>query len=89
MKEHKKGQLMQQGVSFVVGIMVIGLVLGAGLLALDGFADSTSGTAKGAVNNATAGLAQVSSQLPTIGIMVGVGLLLLVVFIVLRFVVLK
>ena len=77
--EYRKG-FINQGISFVLGLVVIGIVLGAGLLALGGFATGQSGATLNALNNATSGLTNISTQMPTIGILSGVALLLIVLF---------
>lgn len=82
-----KGQLMGRGQELVMLFVLGGILLGAGALALAGL--NTAGLALGATNatvvstvgNASSGLVQFSTQLPTIGIIGGISLLILVLFI--------
>jgi len=65
----------------VMTLVLIGLILGAGALALSKFSDTlTAGSAaKYAVDNATAGIGNLSTQLPTVGTIIGVAIIIVVV----------
>ena len=71
---------MDTGMEFGFGIVFVGILLGAGGVALAAFAVGQTGTAAGVIYNATNGLANFSAQLPTVGTIAGVGLILLVLF---------
>jgi len=66
----------------VVMLLVIsGMVLGAGALALSQFSGTltAASTEKLAVANATLGLGNLAAQLPTVGTIIGVAIILVVV----------
>jgi hypothetical protein len=66
--------------SVVMMLVMIGLILGAGVLALSQFSTSLgAGNAQNAVNNATSGVLNLSQQLPTVGTIIGVSLIIVVV----------
>ena len=67
--------------SVVMALVVGGMILGAGALALGKFKDSlTSGeTAAMAVSNTTLGIGNTAAQLPTVGTLIGVALIITVV----------
>jgi len=66
--------------SVVMSFVLIGLFLGAGALALSKFSDSlAAGAAKNAVGNATLGIGAIAEQLPTIGVIVAVSVIIAVV----------
>lgn len=68
---------MGQGMSLVQSIVIMGLLLGVGALALSSFSDSLSaGTAQNTVNNATSGLNNFAQQMPNIGLIGAVAVLL-------------
>ena len=76
----KKGQAMQAGVNWVVGLMILAIVLSLALIVL-GNLDSTA-TAIGQ-NGTRAGIRafnQVADLVPNIGTIVAVGVILLVLF---------
>jgi hypothetical protein len=83
-----KGDLLDTGVNFAFGLVFIGILAGAGGVALTSFGTGVtyaSGTAAqnqtvAMINNATLGLANMSAQLPTVGTIAGVGLIILVLF---------
>ena len=76
-----KGNLLDTGVNFAFALVFIGILLGAGAIALSSFANGQTGTTLNTINNATVGLANLSAQLPTVGTIAGVGLIILVLFI--------
>jgi hypothetical protein len=81
-----KGQLIARGQELVMLFVFGGILLGAGALALAGMAPATSSGATGNVtasvlNNASSSVLQFSTQLPTIGVIGGISLLILVLFI--------
>jgi len=87
-----KGQLVGKGQEFVMFFLFAGILLGAGALALAGIQTSganTFGALSATYNNtirpntgnSSFSLVQFSTQLPTIGIIGGIGLLILVLFI--------
>jgi len=66
----------------VVMLLVIsGMVLGAGILALSQFSATlgVNTTEKATVGNATLGLGNLAGQLPTVGTIIGVAIILVVV----------
>ena len=75
-----KGDLLNTGVNFAFAIVFIGILLGAGAIALASFATGQTGNALYTINNASAGLVNLSTQLPTVGTIAGVGLIILVLF---------
>jgi hypothetical protein len=76
-----KGQLLTRGTELVMFFVFVGILAGAGALALSSFGSGQTGTAASTINNASSGLVQFSTQLPTIGIIGGIALLILVLFI--------
>ena len=72
---------LQDAPGVVMLLVMIGLILGAGLLALDAFDDTlTAGSdAAVAVGNTSEGIANLSEQLPTVGTIIGVALIIVVV----------
>ena len=72
---------LSQAPQVVMMLVLIGLMLGAGALSLSKFQGSlTAGTIEyQAVGNATKGLGDLSTQLPTIGVIIGVAILISVV----------
>ena len=79
MKGFKKGQLMDRGVEYIMGLVIIGLLAGAGAIALAAFSSGQTGNALNVINNATSGLLNFSIQLPSVGTIAGVGLIILVI----------
>lgn len=73
---------VDMAIGWVYGIVVIGFIVGAGLLALGAFQDSM--TALSAEANATGDiittLGNFTTQLETVGTMLGIALLIAVVF---------
>ena len=65
----------------VMALVLGGLILGAGTLALSAFSNSltTGSVEKMAVLNVTAGIGNTASQLPTVGTIIGVALIISVV----------
>jgi hypothetical protein len=84
--EYMKGQILDTGVTFVMSIVLIGILIGVGLITLNSFASSQTGVTaadnatKAGIYNSTAAMGNLSIQMPTIGTIMGVGLILLVVF---------
>ena len=81
-----KGQLMARGTELVMLFVFLGILLGAGALALAGMQTSygqqtNNGTVLSTLGNASSGLTQFSQQLPTVGIVGGIALLILVLII--------
>ena len=83
----KKGQVVNfsSALTFVVSLVVMGLVAGAGLLALAAFRSSYN-TANGGIaavnttiDNSISGVGNFTAQLPTVGTMIGIGLVLLII----------
>jgi hypothetical protein len=81
--------VMDTGIQFALGIVFIGIVLGVGLLTLTSFASGQSGSALYGINNATLSLTNISTQLPTVGTIMGVSLILIVLFAALGFLVMR
>jgi hypothetical protein len=78
----KKGQAITFGNAprIVLLFVLIGMVLGAGVISLTSFRNSvTDVDAETALNNTIEGSTNLSLQLPTVGTMLGVGLILTVV----------
>jgi len=59
----------------------IGILAGAGALALASFASGQTGNALATISNSSYGLVQFTTQLPTVGIIGGIALLILVLFV--------
>jgi len=79
---NKKAQAITFGNAprLVLLFVLIGMVLGAGVIALASFRDSTTDSeAQSAINNTIEGAGNLSAQLPTVGTILGVGLILVVV----------
>jgi hypothetical protein len=83
-----KGQLIGRGQEIVMLMVFGGILLGAGALAMAGLntaalASLGSGNAStvATIGNSSSALVQFSTQLPTIGIIGGISLLILVLFI--------
>ncbi len=89
MKEHMKGDLLDTGIAFVFGLMFIGILLGAGAIAITSMQPSATGAGGGlgpnmtasVFNNGSSSLVNFSTQLPTVGTIAGVGLIIMVLFI--------
>ena len=64
MKGHMKGNLLDTGVNFAFALVFIGILLGAGAIALASFGTGLTGTAANTVANASIGLGNLSAQLP-------------------------
>ena len=64
MKGHMKGNLLDTGVNFAFALVFIGILLGAGAIALSAFASGQTGTAANTIANGSVGLANLSAQLP-------------------------
>ena len=75
-----KGNVVEQGVEYVYALIFIGILLGAGAISLAAFASGQTGAAAATIGNASSGLTNLSVQLPTVGTLMGVGLILLVLF---------
>jgi hypothetical protein len=75
-----KGNLLDTGVNFAFALVFIGILLGAGAIALASFASGQTGSAASTIGNASSGLVNLSTQLPTVGTIAGVGLIILVLF---------
>ena len=83
-----KGGLLDSGMEFGFGIVFIGILLGAGAIALAAFSTSQvqaqgsvqQNQAVGMIYNATTGVGNFSAQMPTVGTIAGVGLILIVLF---------
>ncbi len=76
-----RGNLLETGVNFAFALVFIGILLGAGAIALASFAQGQSGAALGVINNASGGMLNLGQQLPTVGTIAGVGLIILVLFV--------
>jgi hypothetical protein len=81
MKGNMKGGLLETGVNFAFALVFIGIMLGAGAIALSSFATGQTGNAAAAIGNASQGLLNLSVQMPTVGTIAGVGLIILVLFV--------
>jgi hypothetical protein len=82
--------VMDTGIQFVLGIVFIGIVCGVGLITLAAFsASSTNAVVTAGINNSTYGLLLMTSQLPTVGTIMGVSLILIVLFAALGFLVMR
>ena len=78
----KKGQAITFGSAprLILLFVLIGMVLGAGVIALVSFKNTTSdASAVQVLNNTVTGSVNLSQQLPTVGTILGVGLILVVV----------
>ena len=76
-----KGSLLDTGINFAFALVFIGIMLGAGAIALTSFSTGLTGTAANTVANASIGIGNLSAQLPTVGTIAGVGLIILVLFV--------
>ena len=79
---NKKGQAITFGNAprLILLFVLIGMVLGAGVIALASFEDTTTDVGSSTVlNNTIQGSINLSAQLPTVGTILGVGLILVVV----------
>jgi hypothetical protein len=66
-----KGNLLDTGVNFAFALVFIGILLGAGAIALSSFQASTTGTAANTIANSSIGLANLSAQMPVVGTIAG------------------
>lgn len=87
-----KGDLLSNGVNVVFGLIFIGILLGAGAVALAAMtpAAATNGVAAYnqtafVIGNGSSGVLNLSTQLPTVGTIAGVGLILMVLFVALGY----
>lgn len=67
--------------AWILSLVIAGMIAGAGLIALVAFQDSTTAgdLAYEGIGNATDGISNLTEQLPTVGTIMGVGLILGVV----------
>lgn len=59
-----KGNLLENGVNFAFALVFVGILLGAGAIALAAFASGQTGTSLAVITNASNGVANLSAQLP-------------------------
>jgi hypothetical protein len=82
--------MLNQAPGWVISLVIIGMLVGTGLYAItsfqnssaidpNGYHNASSGAAWLAVNNASSGIASFSTQLPTIGVILGIVILVGVV----------
>ena len=83
--KYYKGALLEDGAMGVLGLVFIGMMTGAGVVGLASFqatqnSNASLGSVAGynALGNATTGLLNLSLQLPTIGTIVAIGLMITV-----------
>ncbi len=86
MKEHMKGDLLDTGISFVFGLLFIGILIGVGAIALTSMQPASTGglnsnMTASVFNNGSTSLVNYSTQLPTVGTIAGVGLIIMVLFV--------
>jgi hypothetical protein len=80
MKAHAKGQQMNMAVEFIVVLGFAALLGGAFAIALAGFGDSTTNaTADAIIANGSSGILNMSVQLPVVGTVGGVALIIAVI----------
>ena len=80
MQNCKKGQLMNMAVEFIVVLGFAALLGGAFAIALAGFGSSTTNTtALAIIANGSAGILNMSVQLPVVGTVGGVSLIIAVI----------
>jgi hypothetical protein len=81
MKLNKRGNV-DMAISWVYGLVVIGFLVGAGLLALGTFRDSMTALSAeaNATGNVIGAIGNFATQLGTVGTMIGIALLIAVVF---------
>ncbi len=82
-----RGDLLEKGVNFAFALVFIGILLGAGAIALTAMVPSPATNGTEAWNNsigiasyATNSTLNLAQQTPTIGTIAGVGLIILVLF---------
>jgi hypothetical protein len=80
-KLSKKGQVtFGSAPSQVISLVLMGLVAAAGIIGLVAFRNSSSdAVANTSITNVVTGIGNFTAQLPTVGIMLGIGLILLVI----------
>lgn len=71
---------MEQGIQIALGILFVGVVAGVAAITLNGFATGQTGTTLNILNNASAGVLNFSQQMPTIGLVGGISIVLLILF---------
>ena len=71
---------MQTGIQYAIAIVFIAITVGVGLITLASFATGQTGNTLNALNNGTQALTNLSIQLPVVGTIMGVALILLVLF---------
>ena len=69
----------------VMMLVMAGLIFGAGLLALSQFSTTLTGVSASAVSNVTTGIGNFASQMPVIGTILGVAVLITVVIVAFAF----
>jgi hypothetical protein len=71
--EYMKGQILDTGVTFVMSIVMIGILIGVGMITLSGLASSQTGVTdadnvtKAGIYNSSLAVTNMSLQMPTIG----------------------
>ena len=87
MKYYKGATLLDNGVQFVFALVFVGILLGVGAVALNsmnsynGVGGVPATQASGVFNTSMTGIGNLSGQLPTVGTIAGVGLIILVLFV--------
>ena len=78
--KYYKGALLEDGAMGVLGLVFIGMFTGAGVVAMSAFQSGYANTtaAWGAIGNGTQSMLNLSLQLPTIGTIVAIGLMITV-----------
>jgi len=70
---------LSQVPAVVFALVIAGMLLGAGALALSQFSTGQTGATASAIGNATNGLSNLAAQLPTVGTIIGVAIIIFVV----------
>ena len=83
MKMTKKGQVsFSNAPTMIISLVVMGLVAAAGLIGLAAFRSSYTGSSSminTTIDNSISGVGNFTAQLPTVGTMLGIGLVLLII----------
>jgi hypothetical protein len=77
---------INEGIEGALGILVVSILFGVGGITLSSFATGQTGTTLNIINNGSAGLLNGAIQMPTVGTLVGVGLMLMALFMAIRYV---
>lgn len=82
MEHHLKGSIASTGMLFALTVVFVVVILGIGAITTNALLGSSGMTerASSTINNTSIGILNLSAQLPTVGTIFGVALILVVLF---------